>query len=174
VLGEPGPPELVEQLSAIERAREASRRLAAASTFTNGVVCALMGALQGAVVLLVGLETDRAIGLIVSVALLVIALGLFGFSWIRKRSVRLGWYRAMWRGQAVAYLLLMSAIILRDSRLIGPLPAVWIPWALLTAGPMVVLGVREALGRHPVGLSDEARSSFERPRRSGEQHGAGR
>jgi hypothetical protein len=174
VLGEPGPRELMEQLSAIERAGGASQRLAAASIFTNGLFCAAAGALQGACVLIGGLETDRAIGLGVMVALLVVALGLVGFSWMRKRAARLGWYLAVGRREIVAVVLLLFGQVIRDSHLIGPLPAVWIPWALLTGGPMVVLGVREALGRHPVGLSNEARSSFERPRRSNERRGAGR
>jgi hypothetical protein len=135
--------DLMEQLSAIERAGEASRRLAASSAFTNGLIVAATGALEGAVVLLIGLETDRAIGLGVSVALLVVGLGLTAFSWARKRAARLGWYRAAGCRQTVAVLLLLSCVILRDSRLIGPLPALWIPWALVTAGPMLVIGVRE-------------------------------
>jgi hypothetical protein len=146
VLAESGPPELVEQLSAIERAGETSQRLAAASTFTNGVTCALGGALLGAAVLLGGLETNRAIGLSVGVGLLVVALGLAGFESIRKRTVRLGWYRAAGRWVTVAYLLVMSCAVLRGSRLVGPLPAVWIPWALVTAGPLLVIGVRELAG----------------------------
>jgi len=117
VLAESGPPELVEQLSAIERAGETSQRLAAASTFTNGVTCALGGALLGAAVLLGGLETNRAIGL-----------------------------SAAGRWVTVAYLLVMSCAVLRGSRLVGPLPAVWIPWALVTAGPLLVIGVRELAG----------------------------
>jgi len=46
----------------------------------------------------------------------------------------------------VAYLLVMSCAVLRGSRLVGPLPAVWIPWALVTAGPLLVIGVRELAG----------------------------
>jgi hypothetical protein len=73
-------------------------------------------------------------------------LGLAGFESIRKRTVRLGWYRAAGRWVTVAYLLVMSCAVLRGSRLVGPLPAVWIPWALVTAGPLLVIGVRELAG----------------------------
>jgi len=94
VLAESGPPELVEQLSAIERAGETSQRLAAASTFTNGVTCALGGALLGAAVLLGGLETNRAIGLSVGVGLLVVAL------WGSPASSRSGSGPSAWAGTA--------------------------------------------------------------------------
>lgn len=147
--GETAEPELSEQLFAIRRAEERSRWLAASSGRTSGLVCAAMGATQGAAVLLVGLETVRAIGLAVAVTLLVIALGVAGFSWVLRRATRLGWRRTVGRAETVACLLLLGGEMLRDSHLVGPLPAVWVPWALVAGGPLLVLGARELIGLRP-------------------------
>jgi hypothetical protein len=142
--------DLAEQLSAIERAQERAREAAAESARWNGVYLVLMGIFMGAWTFWLRFTPPPpAVGL----PFLACWLGFILLGPRMRGTARRHWRRASLVALAPSLLFYVPAfaISLPQSqfglRIVGSSPAFWIPVAVLSALPPVIVGLWEARPR---------------------------
>jgi hypothetical protein len=144
-------PELAEQLSAIERAQTSSREAAARSARWNGVGLVLSGIFLGAIL---GVFTGHAHA---PAPELAFALCFLVFVIWRRTALggtaRRHWRRAKQGAISAGLVFYVTGFVISSLqsqfglRIVGSSPAFWNSIAVLTALPMVIVGLWEARPR---------------------------
>jgi hypothetical protein len=134
-------PEAAQHLTMVEIAHERGRRAARDAARTNGVFVAALGLLFGALSLGVGLTEHRSpAGLVIAIALFTVLLQVV-MAWrdrTRKATTR-GWNRRTDTALGGTVALYTLGVVLAALELVGPRPALWVPYGLVTAFPMLAV-----------------------------------
>ncbi len=143
-----------EQAAAIRRSSTRAAVAVGASSRLNGLTHAAVGCTFGATVALVGFVGPQRPRPFVAALIAVIALvtlAVTSWSRTRRRGARAGWRRVAARSQMISAILWAVATTVANSSVVTVPMAAWLGWAVLTAAPMVAVGVREALPAHADG-----------------------
>jgi len=138
-----GPQQAASDLRAVEASRGEAARLAAAAAGADARYGVRLGALMGALGLVVGLTSHAHPWVLVA--------GIFGYGALmqvvvyrHQRSVRAtarGWTSRLAWALGTASALYTLGVIAATTGAVPPRPAIWLPYAVLTATPLLVAAV---------------------------------
>jgi biotin transporter BioY len=142
-------PDLAEQVSAIERAQERASLAAARSARWNGVSLIFTGIFMGGFAAELGSEYTPPLGM---------AIGLCLIAFVIWQATQRGTRRRHWRRASlvaiiaglVFYVAGFAVFVFQSlfgHRIVGSSPAFWILDGVLTALPLVIVGLWEARPR---------------------------
>jgi hypothetical protein len=140
-------PAASDQLAAVARAYARTTAVVQMSRRSNGWFVVTLGLLFGALIAGVGFtEHSSPAGLIISIFAFTIILQIVMFSRQKtKIATAKGWSRRTGWAFAITLILYVAGVCLAAFEAIGPTPAFWVPYALATAAPMVVVGLVDVL-----------------------------
>lgn len=134
-----------EQLATVASAQERSRRVASDAGRHNAAFTAVLGLLFGGLSLAVGLtEHATPAGLIASIIAFAVLLQVV-MAWRdrTKKATGRGWTRRSAVALALTVALYAAGVFVAAFQIVGPLAAVWVPYGIVTALPMLAVAVAD-------------------------------